>query len=131
PGMITTERIEAVLGQPVLAPDAAAPRASGTLEAHYAPRAVVRLFADAITLSGRLAQQSGQGVAVYSRSPVVQALLARAMPEDASAAAHELLAVLRELDAAGAREIWIEAPPAGSAWDGVRDRLNRAAAAFA
>ncbi|XHS78892.1 L-threonylcarbamoyladenylate synthase [Burkholderiaceae bacterium UC74_6] len=132
PGMITPEQIEAVLGQPLQAPDGGAPRASGTLEAHYAPRAVVRLFADAATLGEGLGKQSGQGVAVYSRTPVAQAaLLQRRMPQDAAAAAHELFAVLRELDAAGAQEIWIEAPPAGSAWDGVRDRLNRAAAAFA
>lgn len=52
------------------------------------------------------------------------------MPRDAKAAAHELFAVLRELDAAGAQEIWIEAPPPDSGWDGVRDRLSRAAAAF-
>ena len=41
------------------------------------------------------------------------------------------LAVLRELDDAGVREIWVEQPPAETAWDGVRDRLSRAAAAFA
>ena len=40
------------------------------------------------------------------------------------------LEVLRQLDAAGAREIWVEAPPRDAAWDGVRDRLSRAAAAF-
>jgi len=131
PGMITPEQIEAVLGQALHAPDAGAPRASGTLQAHYAPRAVVRLFADAATLAEGLGKQSGQGVAVYSRTPVAQAAMQRRMPQDAAAVAHELFAVLRELDAAGAQEIWIEAPPAGSAWDGVRDRLNRAAAAFA
>ncbi|TNY03492.1 translation factor Sua5, partial [Escherichia coli] len=36
----------------------------------------------------------------------------------------------RALDAAGAREIWVEAPPRDPAWDGVRGRLSRAAAAF-
>jgi L-threonylcarbamoyladenylate synthase len=50
------------------------------------------------------------------------------MAAGADAAAHELFAVLRELDAAGARAIWVEAPPAVLAWDGVRDRLRRAAA---
>jgi L-threonylcarbamoyladenylate synthase len=43
--------------------------------------------------------------------------------------AHELFSVLRELDAAGVRAIWVERPPAGAEWDGVRDRLQRAAAA--
>ena len=39
-------------------------------------------------------------------------------------------AVLRALDTTGAREIWVESPPRDPAWDGVRDRLSRAAAAF-
>ena len=50
------------------------------------------------------------------------------MAAEADAAAHELFAVLRELDDAGARAIWVEALPSGTAWDGVRDRLRRAAA---
>jgi L-threonylcarbamoyladenylate synthase len=57
-------------------------------------------------------------------------VMARRMPDDALSAAQELFAVLRELDAAGAREIWIEQPPDSTEWDGVRDRLTRAAAAF-
>jgi L-threonylcarbamoyladenylate synthase len=43
--------------------------------------------------------------------------------------ARQLFAVLREFDAQGAQLIWIEAPPADPAWDGVRDRLQRASAA--
>jgi L-threonylcarbamoyladenylate synthase len=52
------------------------------------------------------------------------------MPADALAAAQQLFAALRDLDSAGAQEIWIELPPPGNEWDGVRDRLTRAAAAF-
>ena len=40
----------------------------------------------------------------------------------------EVLDKLREFDAAGARLIWVETPPDDPAWDGVRDRLQRAAA---
>ena len=47
----------------------------------------------------------------------------------ARAAAFELFAVLREVDALGVGLIWVEQPPPGSEWDGVRDRLQRAAAA--
>jgi L-threonylcarbamoyladenylate synthase len=43
--------------------------------------------------------------------------------------AHELFAVLRELDAPGLTQIWVEAVPDGVEWDGVRDRLQRASAA--
>ncbi|WP_184303886.1 L-threonylcarbamoyladenylate synthase [Roseateles oligotrophus] len=138
PGVLTPAEIEAVMGQPLWAPDAAAPRASGTLAAHYAPAATVRLLDPAALQKGLEARspQARAGLAVYSRtllaptSSVAQGLLWRKMPEDARAAAHELFAVLRDLDAAGAGEIWIELPPAGAAWDGVRDRLSRAAAAF-
>jgi L-threonylcarbamoyladenylate synthase len=37
--------------------------------------------------------------------------------------------VLRTLDATQAPLIWVEAPPPSPEWDGVRDRLQRAAAA--
>jgi len=35
---------------------------------------------------------------------------------------------MRELDAQGVQLIWVEEPPTGPEWDGVRDRLRRAAA---
>ena len=41
PGQLTRAQIEQVLGQPLAEPDAASPRASGTLESHYAPTAPV------------------------------------------------------------------------------------------
>ena len=37
PGVLTRARIEAAAGEPLLEPDAEAPRAPGTLAAHYAP----------------------------------------------------------------------------------------------
>ena len=51
------------------------------------------------------------------------------MPSQPDQAAHELFSVLRALDAEGAQLIWVEEPPADPEWDGVRDRLRRAAAA--
>ena len=131
PGVLTRAQIEAVLGEPLRERDAAAPRASGTLAAHYAPRAVVRLMDPAQIESG-LTKEVPKGVAVYSRTmPARTPEVWRPMPDDARAAAHDLFAVLRELDEAGVREIWVERPPLETAWDGVRDRLSRAAAAFA
>ncbi len=132
PGLISRTRIEAALGEPLSDPDAAAPKASGTLAAHYAPSAHVRLL-DAPSLALRwatlVASGAQKGVAVYSRARL-PAWRWQPQPGDPAAAAHELFAVLRALDAAGAREIWVEAPPLDPAWDGVRDRLSRAAAAF-
>ena len=138
PGTLAQADIEAVLGRPLAARDAAAPRAPGTLEAHYAPRARLRLMPSAAlqdALECLASTPPGAGpqalrLAVYSRQPVAAHGVAthRTMPDCAVRAAHELFAVLRQFDAAGARLIWVEAPPAGADWDGVRDRLARAAA---
>jgi L-threonylcarbamoyladenylate synthase len=144
PGLLTRAQLEAACGQPVLDKDApttvAAPRASGTLESHYAPNARVRLM-DALALQAALdalnannsaaaAQASPGTVAVYARSPLRlnAPSLHRQMPDDAAAAAQQLFAVLRELDALGVSQIWVQAPPDAPEWDGVRDRLSRAAA---
>jgi L-threonylcarbamoyladenylate synthase len=135
PGLIPQTRIETVLGRPLAPKGERAVRAPGTLAAHYAPQARVRLL-DGAELSARLATAVGagatEGLAVYSRlAPApVPGLIVRPMPRDAAQAAFELFATLREFDTLGAREIWIETPPADPAWDGVRDRLSRAAATF-
>jgi L-threonylcarbamoyladenylate synthase len=51
------------------------------------------------------------------------------MPESPAAVGRELFAVLRELDVLGLPLIYVERPPDAPEWDGVRDRLERAAAA--
>ena len=69
-------------------------------------------------------------VAVWSRTvPAVgpAGVAWRAMPADAATAAQQLFAVLREFDAQGVSQIWIESLPEAPEWDGVRDRLKRAA----
>jgi len=133
PGVLTREAIEAALGTPLRAPGGDAPRASGTLEAHYAPRAKLRLMsAEQLRIALDVLPKSGiNPVAVYFRSiaPGRSARASRAMPDNPVAAAHELFSALRELDASGASLIWVEAPPDAAAWEGVRDRLQRAAAA--
>jgi L-threonylcarbamoyladenylate synthase len=50
------------------------------------------------------------------------------MPTQAAQAAQALFATLRDFDALGARLIWVETPPEGPEWEGVSDRLRRAAA---
>jgi L-threonylcarbamoyladenylate synthase len=49
------------------------------------------------------------------------------MPREAEAYASRLYRVLHELDGEGLDFIGVEAVPAGSRWDGVRDRIRRAA----
>jgi L-threonylcarbamoyladenylate synthase len=130
PGMLDRSAIERVLGQALAAPQAHSPRASGTLEQHYAPRARVRLL-DIHALRQAVGQAQA-AVGVYSRSLGAPAGWPPGawvrMPADAAACAQELFAVLRRLDDAGVAEIWVEQAPADLAWEGVRDRLQRAAA---
>jgi len=133
PGVLAREAIEAALGTALRAPGGDAPRASGTLEAHYAPRAKLRLM-DAKMLRTAveiLPKSRVNPVAVYFRTiaPPRGVRAVRAMPDNPAAAAHGLFADLRELDATGASLIWVEAPPDAPEWEGVRDRLQRAAAA--
>ena len=138
PGVLTRDQLEAACGEPVLTKDevlveeGAAPRASGTLEAHYAPNARVRLMdAGPIQTALDLLGTEAAHIAVYARSIVrikSAKVLYRRMPDDALATAQQLFAVLRDFDAQGVKLIWIEHPPGTAEWDGVRDRLGRAAA---
>ncbi|MGA0612264.1 L-threonylcarbamoyladenylate synthase [Caldimonas sp. KR1-144] len=139
PGVLTSAQIEAAAGEPLHAPDGSAPRASGTLEQHYAPHATVRLMPlaqlrtalDVLPADALRASKGSNKLAVYSRSlaSVPRGLRLARMPADAQAAAQELFATLRDLDAEGVTLIWVEDPPDEPAWAGVRDRLRRAAAA--
>lgn len=133
PGLLQRAQLEAVLGAPLRERDAASPRASGSLRSHYAPAARLRLMStqqlrDALQLLG--AQASKLGLAVYSRARLrpARGVEHRRMPDDPAQAAHELFAALREFDAHGAQLIWVEQPPDSADWEGVRDRLQRAAA---
>ena len=135
PGLLTRARIEAAAGEALAERLADAPRVSGNLASHYAPQATLRLMTPAVLKSAiEVLGTDVPGVAVYSRSAQPartggQGLRWRSMPARPEQVAHELFSVLREFDAAGARLIWVEEPPATPEWEGVRDRLQRAAAA--
>ena len=155
PGAISLAALAEACGQAVRLPhdmpsSQAAPRASGTLAAHYAPEAKVRLM-DTPDLQRALQPGSAQRQAVVGRigiymrtRPGITAddaaqrhdgldgppqLLLRAMPPDAARAAQHLFGTLRALDDAGAVEIWVEATPESVEWAGVADRLQRASVA--
>ena len=135
PGVLTREQLEAACGEPVLGADEVlqsdAPRAPGTLESHYAPNAKVRLMsASAIQTALDLLGADATHIAVYARSIVrikSSQVLYRRMPDDALATANQVFAVLRDFDEQGVKLIWIEPVPDALEWDGVRDRLARAA----
>lgn len=130
PGMLHAAQLSLVAGQTVQGtpakPFAFVPAAPGMLASHYAPRASVRMY------SGQQIEQfaatcPGQ-LAVWSRTPLSLPahVLWRAMPAQAAECAHVLFAQLRALDTLGVEHIWVETPPEAPAWDGVRDRLQRA-----
>ena len=145
PGAITPAQLQAACGQKVLLKEELpvhteqGPRASGTLESHYAPKAKVRLM-DARALQTALdmlgADMDAKGgdlpvIATYSRVILRCAsskVLRRRMPDDAAATAQQLFAVLRDFDDQGVKLIWVESPPDAPEWEGVADRLVRAAA---
>jgi L-threonylcarbamoyladenylate synthase len=135
PGMLTPAQIEQACGERLRLPGElaqAAPRASGTLESHYAPNARVRLM-DAGQLQTALNVLGNEAtrIAVYSRvilKTPSSGVIRRRMPDDAAETARQLFSVLREFDAQGVTLIWVEMPPDTPEWAGVRDRLQRAAA---
>jgi L-threonylcarbamoyladenylate synthase len=133
PGVLTWMQIEQAAGEALLAADAGAPRASGTLDAHYAPRAKLRLMSPQMLGTAlRMLEAEPLKLAVYSRTlprNAASGRLHRSMPLQAAQAANELFATLRELDAEDVHLIWVEEPPDEPEWAGVRDRLQRAAAA--
>lgn len=129
PGHISAARIAEIIGVMPRLPDAAAPRASGTLEAHYAPSTPVALVAPERLpdILERLSS-AGRRAALIARVAQSQhAVAQRKLSDEPAGYAHDLYAALREMDRAGADLILVEAPPADDAWQGVNDRLRRAA----
>ncbi len=128
PGHISADQIAAVIQQQLAKPDAAAPRASGTLEAHYAPHTPVAMqHADDLigTLNSLL--NAGRRVALIHYSDLPPASASVRLAAQPERYAHALYASLRTMDQVGAELILVEAPPQEDAWMGVNDRLRRAA----
>lgn len=146
PGSITAADISKVLGRDVMAAAAkdkdavdgpAQPLISpGLLNTHYAPD--TPLFLVSRTELRRTLHQivaAGDGPAgVMLLSPKGELLEGNpkdwvliSMPASPEAYAKRLYAELHHLDALGLRAIYCEMPPSESAWEGVNDRLSRAA----
>jgi L-threonylcarbamoyladenylate synthase len=150
PGGVSRTALTEVLsacGHPLVSPEQAAqastqqaPKASGTLTAHYAPRAQVRLMslADMQAAWLKWAASPKGHLALYVREkpdflPVdvvsgVHAVKVFKMPDNADASAHCLFADLRRMDEPSTVEIWVQSIPLSAEWEGVADRLRRAAA---
>lgn len=131
PGAIGVDDIARVIGRrPRLRGEVeeatAAPRVSGALAAHYAPRTPLELVMSA-DLSGRL--RAGDVVLARAAQPadLPTGVLWVQAPADVAGYAHDLYARLRALDEAGCARILVEAPPVSPEWAAVADRLGRAA----
>jgi L-threonylcarbamoyladenylate synthase len=128
PGHISADAIAAVIDSLPAAPDAAAPRASGTLESHYAPHTPVAMQdrSELVETLSRL-RAAGRKVALVHYSDFPPAHAEVRLPPAPEGFAHALYAALRTMDQAGADVILVEAPPCTTEWLGVNDRLRRAA----
>ena len=135
PGTLSAAALEQAAGQRLAGAHESgppAPAAPGTLSAHYAPRAKVRLM-DAKTLQTALdvLGPDARHIAIWARARLkttARQILLRPMPAQAEQAARELFATLRSFDDAQVKLIWVETPPPDPAWAGITDRLQRAAA---
>ena len=132
PGGVSAEALEAVLGMALETAGSAAPRAPGTLKAHYAPATPLMLVEPELApeLVRSLVRQEKR-VAVLSLSalrPLLPGLAWFACPPEPEAYAHDLYANLRAADRSGCDVIVVERPPERPEWAAVLDRLTRAAA---
>ena len=132
PGHLGAADIAAVIGAMPVAADAAAPRTSGSLASHYAPQTPVALQqGDNLAVTLALLQQRGYRVALIHHSAVDAPAASVCLPGEPAAYAHGLYAALRAMDQAAIALaldlILVEAPPSNDAWQGVNDRLRRAA----
>jgi L-threonylcarbamoyladenylate synthase len=131
-GAIGRAQLEAVLGVPVPDAGADAPRASGRLRSHYAPRTPLELL-PAAELPARVAALCGERLAVLAPAhalpdapaQVVRRLIAPGSPGEY---ASQLYAALHEMDRVGADRLLVARVPDTPDWAAVADRLERAAA---
>lgn len=121
PGGVPREALARALGCDVplaVAVPAGGPRAApGMYARHYAPRTPLRLAA--------ALGPDDAGLCFGAPANARQV----AMPADPESYGASLYRVLHALDALGARELVVQAPPADLAWEAVADRLRKAAAA--
>ena len=131
PGMISVDDLRAVLGRvetSTTAVDGAARPSPGMMDRHYSPAARL-IVSDTGQVAGTVASQpAGARIVVLGRSiqqPGAATLWQ--MPQLPSDYARVLYGMLHRADAEGFAVVIVEDVPAGAAWDGVRDRIRRAA----
>ena len=133
PGRIAVLEMAEVLGSIPAMPapqDAMTPRASGTLDAHYAPRTPLAMVVGAAlddSLRRLSASQRRVALLHWSDRPALPAMPSVQLPATSEGYAHALYAGLRAMDVTGADVILVEQPPHTAGWQAINDRLRRAA----
>ncbi len=132
-GAVTRRQLEQVLGCELAEAGADAPRASGRLKSHYAPRTPLELLPPT-RLPARVNALRGTPVAVLAPAAALldwpaHVVLRLVAPADPAEYARRLYAALHQLDAIGAARILVAVPPQAEAWAAIHDRLRRAASA--
>jgi len=136
PGRVRANEIEQVLGValgPVTDGASDAPRVSGSMASHYAPRTPTIMLEERRLRTQlrafRQAQDRGPSRCVITHSFDVEPsakLRAIRLAGDAQTWEYELYALLRSLDSERYGQLIIEAPPQGPEWEAVNDRVQRA-----
>jgi len=126
PGMISQKQIEEVIG-----PITAVMKASGDMgtEAHPSPGMHPKHYSPhtpLILVDGGALPSTGRGVYLWRKIPVSTVAMVP-MPEDAVSYAAVLYETLHREDSKGWDWIAVEKPPCTPEWDGIWDRLSRAA----
>ncbi len=128
PGHLGRDAVETVLGVGLDDDVGDAPRVSGALASHYAPRTPVRLL-ETSSLERLWREESKVRrigvIALETRDD--RGVDWRGLSADPTAYAKALYAQLRALDERKLDLILIELPPPTRVWEAVRDRLTRAA----
>lgn len=144
PGVITAEDIQAKTGLEVTVPAAQAsndqPRVSGSLEKHYSPDARLLVVSDGelnqipaeifgcrrLLVVGWTARFLSQ-VGVMATKRHMHGIEVQTCANQARSVAHDLYSLLRRADEQHFDVMIIEKPPEEAAWQGIADRLKRAA----
>jgi L-threonylcarbamoyladenylate synthase len=118
PGAITAEMITASTGLEALDSPGTSIRVSGSLDAHYAPAALVLLDQQPL---------AGQGFIALATTTTPQDVIRLASPNNDVEFAQSLYASLRKADELGLSHVVIEQPTGSGIAVAIRDRLMRAA----
>jgi L-threonylcarbamoyladenylate synthase len=118
PGAITAEMITATTGLEVLDSVGTLIRTSGSLDAHYAPAAIVLLDQQ---------PKAGQGFIALATTPTPKDVIRLTSPNNDVEFAQTLYESLRKADELGLTHVVIEQPTGTGIAVAIRDRLMRAA----